>query len=217
MCSGGSCQEDGPLKLHSVFVSNSSVLDEMRRLLGGGGGAGDAAARPTSSFGSYCHLLQEVDASVGIEAEVVRTLGSSNGLGAMLSDHVSLEARLRAGTASQVRHVCLASVTPGAEGANEHWRELTEPLGCSEVDAVVEERHVGRHGTSIKAFWQFEETRDELRQMAQRALAARLSARQHEISEQLAAQCRIEWGKGRAVAESRGRYRLATHAEDAGG
>ena len=92
----------------------------------------------------------ELRLQVGIEAELVRTLGSSNGIASMLRDFAQLQADAAAGAAT-VQHVCLADVTPFVsldspwcfdyglrEGRNWEWPLLNASVGRDRRDALFE-------------------------------------------------------------------------------
>ena len=140
---------------------------------------------------SYCDLLQSNDAKAGIEAELIRTMASVNGLAPMLRDFDALEAAHAAGTA-EVRHVCLASVTPGVHDADAHWKNITRAVGCRDVDAATAERTHASHGTSADAAPQLDASRDELRSMAKLAILARFTDAEQQTMERIATLCPVE-------------------------
>lgn len=174
------CHEEAnqPPAYGKLFVVDHAAADEVRRLLGA-----DAANNR-----SYCELLQANNVSVGIEAELVRSMGSSNGIADMLRDFEALEYARHNGTAD-VRQVCLSTVTPGQDDADAHWGDITGPLGCTSVDLSVQENTREAHGTSTS---DVDATREELRQMATNAINARFSEHERAMTEQLAEQCPIE-------------------------
>lgn len=171
-----------PIASGVLFLTSEEAADEMRKLLGD--------TQPNTI--SYCELLRTNDAKAGIEAELVRTMDSENGLAPMLKDFYSLEAAREAGTA-EVRNVCLASVTPGVNDADAYWKNITGELSCGgHVDAATEERTLAHHGTSADAAPQLDASRDELRSMAKLAILARFSDADKQTMERIAAVCPVE-------------------------
>lgn len=174
------CQEEAnqPPEFGKLFVVDYAAADEVRRLLGAN----------AANNQSYCELLQANNASVGVEAELVRSMGSSNGIADMLRDFEELEYARHNGTAD-VRQTCLSSVTPGVDDADAHWGDITSPLGCNSVDLSVQENTREAHGTSAT---DVDATRDELRQMAMQAIHARFSTHELGVTEELAEICPVE-------------------------
>jgi len=174
------CHEEAnqPPAYGKLFVDSEEAAAEVRRLLGAG----------ASNNKSYCELLQANHASVGVEAELVRSMGSTNGIADMLRDFETLEHARHNGTAT-VQQVCLATVTPGQDDAEKYWADITGPLGCNSVDLSVQENTREAHGTSSANVGA---THEELRQFATDALKARFSEHESAITEQIAEMCPVE-------------------------
>ena len=175
-----SCNEAAskPIANGVLFVSSAEAADEMRKLLGAS----------KNDPRSYCDLLQSNSATAGIEAELVRTMSSENGLAPMLRDFDTLEAAHAAGTAV-LRTVCLASVTPGVAGADASWKNITGSLGCRDVNAETEEQTHEHHSTSADSL---DRSRDELRSMAKLAILARFTDEEKQTMDRIATLCPVE-------------------------
>ena len=161
---------------------HAAAILEVRTLLG-------ASPHAYKTSRSYCQLLQQNSASAGIEAELVRSLASYNGVSGLLRDFTALEDAARETRNTMVHHVCLSSVAPGIDGAPDEWRRIARVLGCNQVDLDVENRTRALHGTSTSSV---SESRAELRALAWRAIQRRMSGAEQSAMLALQKLCPVE-------------------------
>lgn len=164
-----------------LYVTNAEVVSDMRQVLG---------AHDDSDRRSYCQLLQQNNATMGIEAEVMRSLAAYNGVSGLLRDFQTLHSMRENGN-GKVEQICLTDVTPGFPGAEERWHELTTRLGCEHIDSSVDETMMNSHGTTV-----VKTKREDLRELAMRALDARITEDQRHALDALEGLCPLEkWKK----------------------
>jgi len=160
------------------------AIAEVRRVLG-------ALPDPAKDPRPYCLLLQQNNASIGVYAELVRSLGSGNGVATMLEDYGQLES-LKDDGETQVHQVCLSTVTPGIEGGTDHFWELTDSLGCNKLDEDTLMNSKAQHGTSTTDVPELDATRNELRDYAKVAISAVMPEALKELAEQMGDACPVE-------------------------